>query len=148
MSPSSDLSSSEPERTRSDTPLLLILSADIMLASRIEAPARTAGFEPKLVASLEALRSALAGERSAMVLLDLADASLPYVDALESITNSGHRVGCLGIYPHVRDELGKDAVLRGCDTVLTRSRFFTDVTGALRTAAGAGLPAIALGDPS
>jgi hypothetical protein len=148
MSPSFELSSREPAKTGAGFPLLLILSADLMLASRLEAPARDAGFDAKTVASLDALRTALAGQSTALVLIDLSDTTLPFAAALDIVTSAGSGVRCLGIYPHVRDDLGKDASARGCGTVLPRSRFFADIAGALRAASGTRASAAAKGESS
>jgi hypothetical protein len=132
MSPANETLGTDAARLR--RPLLLVLSSDVMLCSRLEAPAASIGVKPVAIASLEELREALAGEPSAIVLLDLADAAVPYPEAIDAVQSVATDACCVGIYPHVRDDLKKDAVTRGCTIVLPRSQFFMDIAGALSAA--------------
>ncbi len=119
-------------------PQLLLVSSDLILLSQIEAPARAAGFAVAVVSSVEAISSALASARPELVVLDLADSAVSFDATLRMVRETAPEARVLAFYPHVRDELRRNAEAAGCDVVIPRSRFLTQTAGVLRQALDSG----------
>src|SRR6266567_7898438 len=112
--------SSERGRSNGDTrarPKLLLPSSDLMLAARLEAPARMVGLEIEAVSSHAELEGALRREEPAVALLDCADSGFPFAETHASIRRLAPEARCIAIYPHVRAELAKMARDAGCELV-------------------------------
>ncbi len=116
-----------------------------MLAARLEAPARMAGLDLEAVASKAELEDALQREEPDVALIDCADGGFPFAETHAAIRRLAPEARCIAIYPHVRAELAKMARDAGCELVLPRSRFFTDIAGSLNAAMSATLQAGARG---
>jgi hypothetical protein len=131
-SPAADESASSAART------IAVLSSDLMLALRLEAPARAAGCRLETISSLADLPRALAGLRPGLLVLDLADSAFPFVDTRGVIGELAPGARLLAFYPHVRADLASQARALGCDLLMPRSRFLSDPAEAFR----AGLAAL------
>jgi DNA-binding NarL/FixJ family response regulator len=116
---------------------VIVLTSDMMVSVQLEAPARAAGLAVRAVPALSALATAVEKEPPALVILDLADTSLPVGETLREIRRLAPRAVTLGFYPHVRAELGRTAESEGCTLVLPRSRFFLDIGGSIQAALNA-----------
>jgi DNA-binding NarL/FixJ family response regulator len=111
---------------------VLALVSDLMLSIRLEEPVRAAGHELAVASSLAGLDEALSDQPIDLVLLDLADMTLPLEDALRRLAAQSPRPRVLGFFPHVRKDLEQRAREAGCDLLLPRSRLLLDLPAALR----------------
>jgi DNA-binding NarL/FixJ family response regulator len=105
-----------------------------MLASRIQGPAESAGLTLTPVLTAAELESALLASEDPVVLLDLAGAAFPFAETLSLVRRLAPASRTIGIYPHVDPELGRAGQAAGCDVVMPRSRFFTNITASLTEA--------------
>lgn len=103
-----------------------------MIGSRLEAPVRAEGLELTVVAAapLQIELFQQAGVR--LVVIDLADRAFPTAQTLSEIRRLVPKAPIVGFHPHVDPEIGTRAAAAGCDVVMPRSRFFTDVAAAIR----------------
>jgi hypothetical protein len=114
---------------------VLAVTSDLMLGVRIESAAQGLGIPIIIVARLAELRSAVAGVRNAVVVLDLTDAAFPLQETLAALdAASNPRPSVLAFYPHVMRELGRSAERAGWTIVVPRSRFMADLPGLLARA--------------
>lgn len=110
---------------------LLLLSADLMLAMQLEAPARAVELSLVSIETGAALPMALATGLPRIVVIDLAQAIFPLNETYQMIRRSAPEASILGFYPHVQSELGDRAKAAGCDLVIPRSRFFMNTAAIL-----------------
>lgn len=113
-------------------PSALLLCDDLMFASRITGEARSLGLTVKPARSLEQLFDLARGEPPSCVLLDLAFPGLDLSELFRRLTEacpSPPRVVAYG--SHVDTERLQAARAAGCDPVLPRSKFVTELPQAL-----------------
>lgn len=110
------------------TPLALLLSDDLLFASRITGEARALGLSVKPARSLEQLFTLAAQETPSCVLIDLAFPGLTLSELfhrLQETCPSPPRVVAYG--SHVDTESLRAARAAGCDPVLPRSKFVEEL---------------------
>jgi DNA-binding NarL/FixJ family response regulator len=117
---------------------LLLLSSDLILASQLDAPARSAGFAVAVASNVEELSTRLANAQPEVIVLDLAEAAFPLDQTLRLIHEAAPKARILAFYPHVRDELRRAAEVGGCTLVIPRSRFLMRPADALQQALDSG----------
>jgi DNA-binding NarL/FixJ family response regulator len=117
----------------STTALLVLLSSDLMLGSRLEAPARSAGLELATVEAPSRITDVLEQGPTKLVVLDCADRVFPLTQTLQAVRRLTPGAAVIGFYPHVDAEIGRSATEAGCDIVMPRSRFFMDMGAAIRS---------------
>ena len=110
------------------TPLCLVLSDDLLDASRVIGEGRAAGLTVVQCRNSAALLSALSGH-PALVVLDLHNPGLEVHNVLPQLKASGVKVVAFG--SHVDAARLKAARQAGCDEVLPRSIFFTELSARL-----------------
>jgi hypothetical protein len=119
---------------------LIAASSDLMLTAQLETPARLTGVELEVAATPPELAVALTGEPPTLALIDAADIAFPFQETYDLIRRLAPGVTCIAIYPHVRADLRDLAQAAGCDLVLPRSRFFSDIAASLRAALARPVP--------
>jgi AmiR/NasT family two-component response regulator len=110
-------------------PLCLVLSDDLLDASRVIGEGRATGLQVIQCKDQAALLAA-AGHKPALVILDLHNPGLDISAAVESIERPGPMV--VGFGSHVDSARLKAARQAGCDEVLPRSAFFEGLGDRLR----------------
>lgn len=115
--PAADPAGRIPERG----PETVVLSADLMTASRVLGHLRNQGRSCGQLLPARLSPTALAGCR--LLCIDLATVSIDWSAALP--TEDRPRVVAFG--PHVQEAALKAAAERGADTVLTRGQFLTNL---------------------
>ena len=107
---------------------VVLLSRDLMGASRIEGAARQAGAQFRMFANLDAATECCATQPVALVIVDLATAGLDVAAVVERLKSESERsptIVAFGPHVHVASlEAAKDA---GCDEVLSRGQFMSQL---------------------
>ena len=112
------------------TPLCLVLSDDLLDASRVVGEGRAAGLEVLQCKDQSELLAA--GERRpALVMIDLHNPGLDVSTVVATMSSLGAKV--IGFGSHVDAARLKAARQAGCDEVLPRSAFFCELGKSLRT---------------
>jgi CheY-like chemotaxis protein len=126
------------ERTPS-AGIALLLSDDMMFTSRITGTARDLGLSMKTARAVDALKILVQSEWPACVIVDLANPGLVIGDLtgwLKEICSPAPRVVVYG--SHVDTETLQRAREAGCDIVLPRSKFVTELPNKLPEWMGTG----------
>jgi CheY-like chemotaxis protein len=118
--------------------IALLLSDDMMFTSRIAGTARDLGMSIKTARAVDGLKALVQSERPACVIVDLANPGLGISDLtgwLKETCSPAPRVIAYG--SHVDTETLKRAREAGCDVVLPRSKFVTELPNKLSEWMGA-----------
>ncbi|HVS36620.1 MAG TPA: hypothetical protein VMS17_13745 [Gemmataceae bacterium] len=100
----------------------LLLSDDLIFASRVAGAARAAGGEVRQVRSADALPELVRQLQARCVIVDIAFPGLDLADLMRRLGEAGApRVVAYG--PHVDADALRAAQAAGCDPVLPRSKF-------------------------
>jgi hypothetical protein len=110
------------------TPVCLVLSDDLLDGSRIAGHARAAGLEPVTCRDSAALLTTVS-RGPALALIDLQNSGLVVGTVVPALRAAGVRV--VGFGSHVDVDQLKAARAAGCDEVLPRSAFFSDLDARL-----------------
>jgi DNA-binding NtrC family response regulator len=103
---------------------VLLVSSDLMGASRIEGAARLAGVEFRMVGGVDDAAAACAAQRVKLVLVDLATPGLDVAALVERMRKRSGNVPAIIAYgPHVHEAVLDAAKTAGCDRVLSRGQF-------------------------
>jgi CheY-like chemotaxis protein len=110
----------------------LLLSDDLLFASRITGEARALGLTVTSARSLDQLLALAAAETPACVLLDLAFPGLDLAELFRQLGETGDPTPRVVAYgSHVDTESLRAARSAGCDPVLPRSKFVEELPRAL-----------------
>ena len=110
----------------------LLLSDDLLFASRITGAARALGLSVQTARSLEQLLERARSETPSCVLLDLAFPGLVLPDLFRRLGEDCHPLPRVVAYgSHVDADGLRAARLAGCDVVLPRSKFVEELPQAL-----------------
>jgi DNA-binding NtrC family response regulator len=105
---------------------VVLLSGDLMGASRVEGAARMAGVDYQMVGSVDAAIDCCAAKPVALVMVDLATAGLDVAGLVERLRTRGSNVPAIVAYgPHVHEAVLEAAKQVGCDQVLSRGQFMS-----------------------
>jgi hypothetical protein len=108
--------------------LVVLLSGDLMSASRIEGAARLAGASYQMVGNVDAAVEACMANPAALVLVDLTTRSLDIASLVECARAlAGARPTIIAYGPHVHEAVLAAADAAGCDQVLSRGQFMASV---------------------
>jgi DNA-binding response OmpR family regulator len=108
---------------------VLLVSSDLMSASRVEGAVRQAGANLRQVGSVAAAVDFCANETVPLVLVDLATAGLNVSELVAGLRSNAERSPAIVAYgPHVHEALLKAAQKLGCDVVLSRGQFMSQAT--------------------
>lgn len=102
---------------------VVLLSGDLMGASRIEGGARLAGTECRMVGNVDAAVLACAAQPVALVMVDLTTAGLDVTALVERLKGRSENVPIVAYGPHVHEAMLDAAKAAGCDRVLSRGQF-------------------------
>jgi CheY-like chemotaxis protein len=111
---------------------VVLLSSDLVVASRVEGAAAQVGATVRAISSVEAAIASCGAEQVELLIIDLAMPSLDVgtlVNQLRADASRSVRIVAFG--PHVHE--GRLAAAReaGCDTVMSRGQFFAQITAIL-----------------
>ena len=113
-------------------PTVLLCADDLMLAVRVEAAAGARGYRLVALDGIADLAPALAAARPRAVVLDLTSPGFPLERVLAAVRGAeGAAPPVLAFYPHVLKDVGRAARAAGCDLVVPRSQFMTDMPALL-----------------
>ena len=117
--------------------LVLLYSADLMAASRVEGAAARAGVAFSTVSTPAQLAAKLDQETVQLVIVDLSSPGLD-VSALVDTVRKGRPAPppIIAFGPHVHEPLLAAAREAGCDEVVSRGQFFAKLDEFVRRAAG------------
>ena len=107
---------------------VLLVSGDLMGASRIEGAARLAGVDFRMVGNADSAVEVCAAGNVPLVMIDLALAGLDVdslVSRLKNLPNGALAIVAYG--PHVHEAKLAAAEAAGCDQVLSRGQFLSSV---------------------
>ncbi|MGD9637375.1 MAG: hypothetical protein AB7G28_00280 [Pirellulales bacterium] len=116
---------------------VVLISRDLMGASRVEAAARSAGVAYRMVGSVDAAVGASSAMTTPLVIVDLAMTGIDVsalVDRLKGPGEVGTTILAFG--PHVHEALLHAARDAGCDQVLTRGQFMSQLDAIIARFAG------------
>jgi DNA-binding NarL/FixJ family response regulator len=107
--------------------VVLVLSADLMFGSRVQAQLAADGHEPELIGGVERLRERLADGHARvaeLLIVDLTDDRLDGAAAVQTLAADGALAGTrtLAFYSHVDADTRARAQRAGFDLVVPRSR--------------------------
>lgn len=107
---------------------VVLLSCDLMGGSRIEGAARFAGVDFRMLGSADAAIEFCTATRVPLVMVDLTLASVDVaalVSKLKSLSGGGPTIVAYG--PHVHEAKLAAAQAAGCDAVMARGQFLSNV---------------------
>jgi ActR/RegA family two-component response regulator len=111
-------------------PLGILLSDDLIFASRITGTARARGLEMKTARTVEQVRQMASAGPPACVIVDLHHPGLDLAALVREIKNA-EPCTIVGYGSHVAATLLQEARVAGCDVVLPRSKFVEELAEAL-----------------
>jgi ActR/RegA family two-component response regulator len=115
---------------RNMNPLGILLSDDLIFASRITGTARAQALEMKTARTVEQVRQMASAGPPACVIVDLHHPGLELAAFIRDIKNGGPCT-IVGYGSHVAAELLQQARVAGCDVVLPRSKFVEELAESL-----------------
>ena len=105
---------------------VLLVSSDLMSASRVEGAVRQAGANLRQLGSAAAAVDFCASEAVPLVLVDLATAGLNVAELVAGLKSIGECSPAIVAYgPHVHVAALEAAQAAGCDAVLSRGQFMS-----------------------
>jgi DNA-binding NarL/FixJ family response regulator len=111
-------------------PLGILLSDDLIFASRITGTARAQALEMKTARTVEQLHQLVSAGPPACVIVDLHHPGLELAALIREVKNAGPCT-IVGYGSHVAAELLQEARAAGCDVVLPRSKFVEELAASL-----------------
>jgi CheY-like chemotaxis protein len=107
---------------------VVLLSGDLMGASRIDGAARLAGVGYRMVGTVDAAIEACRAVSATLILVDLATPGIDVVTLVERAQASSERPPTIVAYgPHVHEAILAAAESAGCDQVMSRGQFMSRV---------------------
>jgi DNA-binding response OmpR family regulator len=108
---------------------VVLLSADLMAASRVEGAARRVGANLRTVADVEAAAACCAERPVALVIVDLGTTGLNVATVVQRLkADAGENPPQIVAFgPHVHEALLAAADAAGCDEVLSRGEFLAQL---------------------
>jgi DNA-binding NtrC family response regulator len=117
---------------------VVLVSGDLMGASRIEGAARLAGAQFRMVGNVEDAVEICAMQSLKLVLIDLTTAGLDVAALVERIRSRSKSAPAIIAYgPHVHEKLLEAAKAAGCDRVLSRGQFMAQADTIIALSAAA-----------
>ena len=107
---------------------VLLLSGDLMGASRVEGAVRQVGTAFRMVGSVDAAAQWCAEQPVSLVIVDLATAGVDVSELVSRLTGCGGNAPAIVAYgPHVQEAVLDTAQSAGCDAVFARGQFMGQV---------------------
>jgi DNA-binding response OmpR family regulator len=105
---------------------VVLLTGDLMGASRVEGAARQAGVELRMATNADAALDCCSVEDVALVVIDLSTSSLDVSALVARLKGrTGHVPAIVAYGPHVHEETLISARAAGCDEVFSRGQFLS-----------------------
>jgi DNA-binding NarL/FixJ family response regulator len=114
------------------SPTLLILSADLMSSVRIADSAAALGYHTRVVEHADQLD----GTAAPLAVIDFASPPIEPADAVARLRAANPTTRIIAVYRHTDPQQARAARAAGCDAVLNRAQFFSDIAGALDIMSG------------
>ena len=105
----------------------LLLTADLMTASRVDGAARQAGTELRTVDTAENAVAACTDTPAILVIVDLTIQSLDVAALVTALKALAPPPRVVAFGPHVHESALAAARTAGCDEVLSRGQFFAQI---------------------
>jgi len=116
---------------RQDKLPVVALLSDLMLGSRLDSLSEQTEISLTIAPDFAAAETRL-GHEIVAVVLDLADPVFSFARSLALIRERAPGARVIAVYPHVRDDLRAMAQEAGCDVVMPRSAFSSNLPQILR----------------
>jgi DNA-binding response OmpR family regulator len=111
---------------------VVLVSGDLMGASRVEGAARLSGVEYQMVGTIDAAIDACAATPVLLVAVDLATADIDVTSLVQRLRHRSENVPTIAAYgPHVHEAVLQRAKEAGCDLVLSRGQFMSQIESIL-----------------
>jgi len=110
----------------------IFLTTDLIFASRVQAAARSAGVELRLVSTAAAVLERACSQATDLVILDLTARDCDPQHLVPRLRASEHVPQIIAYAPHVMESHLAAAQQAGCERVLTRGQFDRQYDGILR----------------
>ena len=104
---------------------VVLLSGDLMGASRVEGAARLSGVEFRMLGSVDATIECCAEQKVSLVMVDLATAGLDVSSLVARLKSNQEAPAIVAFGPHVHEAALDAAQEAGCDRVLSRGQFMS-----------------------
>jgi DNA-binding response OmpR family regulator len=115
---------------------IVLISTDLMVTSRIQGAAARCGATVRVVGSATAAIERHHEEPATLVVVDLATPSLQLVDLVDTFKQQvPSPVPVIAFGPHVHEDKLAAARAAGCDLVMSRGKFFSEVDSIVAGAA-------------
>jgi len=112
---------------------VVALISDLMMQSQVSGAAPRAGVHVDIVASAEALVAKAESAQPRLVVIDLGHPGLDIREVVEQLkTVLPSTATILAFCPHVHKDLLTAATLAGCDTVISRGQFHSQMAELLK----------------
>ena len=106
---------------------IILISNDLMVVSRVQGAAAKCGAVVRAIGSVAAAVELQHEESAALILVDLSTPAVAVADLVNAIKAAGEPPARLVAFgPHVHEEKLAAARAAGCDSVLSRGKFFSD----------------------
>jgi DNA-binding NtrC family response regulator len=116
---------------------VVLVSGDLMGASRIEGGARLAGTAFRMVGDVDTAVLACAEQPVSLVMVDLTTAGLDVASLVEQLQGRSTNIPAIVAYgPHVHEATLAAAKEAGCDHVLSRGQFLNQADAIIAHYAG------------
>ena len=114
---------------------VLLFSSDLMISSQITGHARAIGLEVKVIGSLAQLREELtSSDLISLLMLDLSSKGVDPEEIQSAIREGDHTVETVVAFgPHVHREKLAAAKAAGCDEVMSRGQFVSQLEDLLKS---------------
>jgi hypothetical protein len=112
----------------------ILVSIDLIVVSRVEGAAAKVGGTVQVTSNISAAAECMSGEGAEIVIVDLGSSIediKAQVTTLKSATSPSPRVVAFG--PHVHENRLAAAREAGCDVVMSRGQFFSQIDSLLRS---------------
>ncbi len=114
-------------------PAVLVICTDLIFTAKIQGTAQALGIKTLLASRPEQVTRLLSERPFKLVLIDLAAGPVASPEHLAAYRNIAPQAQLLAFGSHVETDLLAQASAAGCDLVLPRSRFTTELAHLLRT---------------
>lgn len=114
-------------RVQFDAMDVVLLSADLMVVSRVQGVAEQVGAKVDAVSDVSQAIDRCDDLQARLLIIDLSTASLDLDSIREFASNATRSVRIVAFGPHVHEDRLNAARAVGCDAVLSRGRFFQEI---------------------
>lgn len=107
---------------------IVLLSTDLMVVSRVEGAAAASGASVQAASDTIAAATCCKEIGAAALIVDLSAPALDWATLREFATAADRNTRIIAFGPHVHKERLEAAQAAGCDSVLSRGQFFSDLS--------------------